>query len=256
MATGSLASVLGQTPYRFRGLTTIGTIFYILDITLFVTLSIMMCVRFVVAPSKLRASLHHPVEGLFFGTFWVSVALILNCMELYGVPSSGPWLVSALEVLFWLYCALVLLVAIFQYYVFFQDEKLKVADATPAWIFPIYPLLIVGVMAGSFVPSQPERAAYPMWVGAVMMQGLAWLVTFMMYTIYTQRLMSSSLPAPSSRPGMYVSVGPAGMYQTHPHKPQRTKQARRLYRHGRDIPSHCSPASNVCDRIRPRYHLR
>lgn len=32
----------------------------------------------------------------------------------------------------------------------------------------------------------------------------------MMYALYMQRLMTSSLPSPSTRPGMYVSVGPAG----------------------------------------------
>lgn len=31
-----------------------------------------------------------------------------------------------------------------------------------------------------------------------------------MYSLYTQRLMTSELPSPSTRPGMYVSVGPAG----------------------------------------------
>ena len=43
-----------------------------------------------------------------------------------------------------------------------------------------------------------------------MLQGLAWIVALMMYAMYMQRLMTSSLPAPSTRPGMYVSVGPAG----------------------------------------------
>lgn len=31
-----------------------------------------------------------------------------------------------------------------------------------------------------------------------------------MYALYTQRLMTGELPSPSTRPGMYVSVGPAG----------------------------------------------
>ena len=32
----------------------------------------------------------------------------------------------------------------------------------------------------------------------------------MMYAIYVQRLMSSTLPDPPVRPGMFVSAGPAG----------------------------------------------
>ncbi|KAK5111300.1 hypothetical protein LTR85_012195 [Meristemomyces frigidus] len=210
MSTGAVAVVIAQTPNRFPGLQTIGKIFFIVDIVLFVLFTSMMAGRFMLAPRKVLASLHHPVEGLFFGAFWVSISLILNATQSYGVPSCGPWLVKAIEVLFWVYCAVVLLVAIFQYYVFFQAERLNVTDAMPTWIFPIYPLLVVGPMAATFIPSQPRDAAYPMWVGAVMLQGLAWTVSLMMYSMYMQRLMSGSLPAPPTRPGMYVSVGPAG----------------------------------------------
>ena len=35
-----------------------------------------------------------------------------------------------------MYCGIVLLVAIFQYYVLFQKDRLNVADAMPAWISP------------------------------------------------------------------------------------------------------------------------
>jgi len=210
MSTGAMSVVLAQTPNRFAGLQTIGKIFFITDLVLFVLFTALITTRFAMDPRKLAASMHHPVEGLFFGTYWVSVSLILNASQSYGVPSSGPWLVKALEILFWMYCAIALLVAIFQYYIFFQDERLDVADALPAWIFPVYPLLTVGPMAGTFIPSQPHTAAYPMWVGAVMLAGLAWTVALMMYTMYTYRLMSSSLPSPPTRPGMYVSVGPAG----------------------------------------------
>jgi tellurite resistance protein TehA-like permease len=212
MSTGSLAVVLAQTPNRFPGLQTIGKIFFIVDIVLFVLFNCAMCTRFVLVPRKLLASLHHPVEGLFFGAYWVSVALILNCCEQYGVPNTGFWLVRALRVLFWIYCAVVLLVAIFQYYVLFQKERLNVADAMPAWIFPIYPLLVLGPLAGTLIPSQPVYHAYPMWVAGLMLQGVSWTVALMTYSIYTQRLMSSCLPNPSTRPGMFVSVGPAGAY--------------------------------------------
>ena len=210
MSTGAVAVVIANTPYKFKGLLTIGKIFFILDIILFLAFTFMITARFILVPRKLPASLYHPVEGLFFGAYWVSVSLILNATQAYGVPNSGPWLVDALRVLFWLYCILVLLVAIFQYYALFQEARLNVEQAMPAWIFPIYPLLVVGTMAAVIIPSQPKEQAFPMWVSALMFQGVAWTVALMMYSIYTQRLMSSMLPPPPTRPGMFVSVGPAG----------------------------------------------
>lgn len=210
MSTGAMAVVLANTPNQFPGLQTIGKIFFILDLILFVLFTIAMLLRAIWFPRRFRASLHHPIEGLFFGAYWVSVSLILNCAQAYGVPASGPWLPKALLVLFWVYCGVVLLVGVGQYFVLFQESRLKITDAVPAWIFPIYPLLVIGTMAGTMIPSQDIANGFDMWLGAVMLQGLSWTVALMQYSMYMQRLMTSTLPAPSTRPGMYVSVGPAG----------------------------------------------
>jgi tellurite resistance protein TehA-like permease len=162
MSTGAVAVVLANTPNQFPGLLTIGKIFYILDVVLFLLFNCLIATRFILVPAKLAASIHHPIEGLFYGAYWVSVSLILNGAQAYGVPASGPWLVKALEVCFWIYCAVVFIVGVAQYYVFFQGERLNVKDAVPAWIFPIYPLLVVGTMAGTMIPSQPAQRGWYM----------------------------------------------------------------------------------------------
>lgn len=211
MSTASLSTILSQTPNTFRGLHTIGTIFFIFNLFLFLTFNILMATRFILIPRKLLASLHHPVEGLFHGTYWVSVALILNGTYIYGEEKTGgAWLTQALEVCFWMYSGVAFAVGVAQYSMFFRLERLSVTDAVPAWIFPIYPLLIVGTLAGTILPGQGEKASWRMFVGGVLLQGLAWVVSFLMYGIYMQRLMTSKLPSASVRPGMYVSVGPAG----------------------------------------------
>ncbi|KAF2770870.1 hypothetical protein EJ03DRAFT_388638 [Teratosphaeria nubilosa] len=181
MSTGAVAVVISTTPNQFPGLQTIGKIFFIVDLVLFLVFTGIMTSRSILKPAKLGASLQHPVEGLFSGAYWVSIALIINCMELYGAPGTGPWLIKTLQVVYWIYVGIVLVVAIFQYFFYFPNQRLPVAGAMPAWI-----------------------------VGAVMLQGLAWTVSLLMYGIYVQRLMASELPLPPSRPGMYVSVGPAG----------------------------------------------
>jgi len=61
MSTGAMAAVIAQTPNRFHGLATIGKIFYILDLVMFVAFNIAMGTRFVHNPRKLLHSLWHPV---------------------------------------------------------------------------------------------------------------------------------------------------------------------------------------------------
>jgi C4-dicarboxylate transporter/malic acid transport protein len=210
MATGSLAVVLYQTPNQFYCLFTIGKIVYILNLVLFISFSVLITLRFIFVPRALLKSFHHPIESFFFGTFWVSIGLILQGANIYGLPSCGPWLIHALEVCFWLYGGLVMLVAVLEYHTLFITERLQISQMVPAWILPIYPLLVAGPLAGLLVSDQPPRAALRIWVGGVMFQGLGWMVATFMYAIWTLRLMSADLPAPSMRPGAYIAVGPTG----------------------------------------------
>lgn len=210
MATGAIAVVLSQQPFTFDGLNTIGKIFFILEIVLFLLFSAIMVARFVWYPWKFTKSLHYPKECLFFGSFWVSVALLLTCMQQYGVPNCGAWLVTTLKVLFWIYAACALLVAIFQYCTLFVAEQIPVSSAMPALVFPVYPFLVIGPLAAVMLPSQPAGSSLPIFVGAVLFQGLGWTVAMFMYSVYVVRLMSNELPPPPTRPGMFISVGPAG----------------------------------------------
>ena len=103
-----------------------------------------------------------------------------------------------------------MLVAIFQYHTLFITEHFQITDMVPAWILPIYPLLVAGPLAGVLLSNQPSGPALPIFVGVIAMQGLGWMVATFMYAIWTIRLMSADVPAPPTRPGAYISVGPTG----------------------------------------------
>ncbi|KAK4542600.1 hypothetical protein LTR36_006648 [Oleoguttula mirabilis] len=209
MSTGAIAVLLSLQPFHFHGLRTIGKIFFIVDLVLFVLFTSLISFRFFRDPSALKLSLHHPHESFFFGTFWVSIAMILDCVQHYGVPVCGPWLLKALEICFWVYAACALQVAIFQYHVIFDEESLPVIDAMPAWILPLYPFLVLGPLASVLVSSQPQTSALPIFIGGIVFQGLGWMFAFLIYSLYLTRLINSELPEEPKRPAMYIAVGPA-----------------------------------------------
>ena len=209
MSTGAMASLIKKQPYTFRGLLTIGKIFYMINLVLFCLFLFLIVARFARKPRALSTSLHHPSESFFFGAFWVAAALLINGMQSYGVPSAGPWLVSALRVIFWIYFACATAVAVFQYQVIFHAERLLVSDAMPSWILPAYPFLVTGVVAANIAETQPTHSATQMIVAGIAGQGLGWILAFFIYTVYLTRLINSALPPASTRPGMYISVGPA-----------------------------------------------
>ncbi|EMC97870.1 hypothetical protein BAUCODRAFT_146479 [Baudoinia panamericana UAMH 10762] len=209
MSTGGIALLLASTPHRFTGLTTIGKIFYIFDLVIFVCLVAGIIARFTLAPGSLQKSLLHPTEALFVPTAFLAVLNILACIQEYGVPASGPWLVVTLRVLFWLYMAVTFCLAVMQYwYLFTAPKRLTIQSMTPAWILPIFPVMLTGTLASLIAANQPPSARLSIIVAGVTFQGLGLMVSMIMYPIYLTRLMQYGLPASNLRPGMFIAVGP------------------------------------------------
>ena len=81
---------------------------------------------------------------------------------------------------------------------------------TPIWIFPAYPLLIIGPHAAVLSQTLDEKRAFGIIIGGFTLQGIGFMVSLMIYSAFIYRLMTQKLPQESSRPAMFVSVGPSG----------------------------------------------
>jgi tellurite resistance protein TehA-like permease len=81
---------------------------------------------------------------------------------------------------------------------------------TPIWIFPAYPLLIIGPHAGN-LSARIENPSHALTViiGGFTIQGIGFLVSLTIYSALVYRLMTQKLPPEPLRPGMFVSVGPS-----------------------------------------------
>ena len=83
---------------------------------------------------------------------------------------------------------------------------------TPVWIFPAYPLLVVGPLA--VLLSGPsyidETRTLDVMIAGFVCQGIGFLVSMTIYSAFIYRLMTQKLPQENVRPGMFVSVGPSG----------------------------------------------
>jgi tellurite resistance protein TehA-like permease len=72
LSTAGIALLLAATPHRFAGIVTIGKIFYIFSLVLYVAALSMIISRFVIYRHTLHCSLVHPTESLFFPTVTLS----------------------------------------------------------------------------------------------------------------------------------------------------------------------------------------
>ncbi|KAI8625683.1 voltage-dependent anion channel [Xylariaceae sp. FL1651] len=210
MATGGLALLLAEQTqgFRFRGLQTIGKVFYIFDLIIFTMTTAAIIYRFVNFPGTLRSSITHPTEGLFLGTSTLSMASIIAGIARYGIPSCGPWLITVYHILFWIYFAVTFVIAVGQFVLLFTSPRLKLQDMTPAWDLPIFPFMLSGTIAATGAALQPPWHAVPMIIAGLGAQGLGLLVSNFMYACYVLRMIQYGFPKPNSRPGMFIAVGP------------------------------------------------
>ncbi|QSZ36230.1 hypothetical protein DSL72_007356 [Monilinia vaccinii-corymbosi] len=208
MSTGGIALLLASTPHRFTGLTVLGDIVFIFDLLLFVLLCTGISARFILYPKSLASSLQDSTESLFFPTFWISLLSILSNVHAYGAPHCGTWLITTLRVLFWIYATLTFFVAVVQYCYLFAAKQQTLQSMSLAWILPIFPIMLSGTLASVLAGSQPPNHALPIVIAGVTFQGLGMLVAVSMYGPYIGRLMTSGLPEPNTRPGMFIAVGP------------------------------------------------
>ena len=108
------------TPYRFQGLETIGTIFFLLNIVFYIVIWIMVGLRFYLFPPTFKSSFTHPTESLFAPATVVSLGTILLNIVQYGVDDVGSWLSRATYVLFWLNAALAIVLSVFVYLILLE----------------------------------------------------------------------------------------------------------------------------------------
>lgn len=210
MSTGGVAFVLSVVPpaYRFSGLTTIGTVIFVMNLFFFTFVTITISTRFIMHPGTFTHSLTNPHEGFFFATFWLSLATMITNTTAYGIPNSGPWLITALRYAFWVYAVCATLLAIFYYHVLFTVKMLVITNVLPGWVLPIFPAMLVGTLAAAIAKTQPAEHAMPILVVGLSYQGLGFFVALMMYGVYFGRLLTSGLPIDMSRPAMFIAVGP------------------------------------------------
>ncbi|RMZ75480.1 hypothetical protein DV738_g5458, partial [Chaetothyriales sp. CBS 135597] len=210
MATGGIANVLYQVPLRFGGLRIIGLVFFLLNIAFYLIIWAMLLARFWFYPYTFKASFLHPTESLFVPSFAVSFGTILINIVEYGFDQTGSWLHETVLILFWIDAGLAICLSIIIYLTLWSTQSFTIARMTPIWIFPAYPLLIVGPYA-AVLSAQLENPleALQVIVGGFTIQGIGFLVSLTIYSAFVYRLMTQKLPADPLRPGMFVSVGPS-----------------------------------------------
>ena len=208
MATGGTALTLSVIPNRFSGLTGLGTFMFLMNIFFSLGVPSAMIARFMIYPEIFTSCFTNFHEGVFSATFWLTCATMITNTVAYGIPNTGPWLIEALRIAFWVYTICATLHATIYYQIIFVNQQLKITNVLPGWVLPMFPAMLVGTLAGAIAKTQPPEHALPMLVAGLSYQGFGFFMALFMYPLYFGRLLTSGIPAYLSRPAMFIAVGP------------------------------------------------
>ncbi|KAK1148740.1 hypothetical protein N8T08_008625 [Aspergillus melleus] len=209
-STGGVAILLSETPHRFRGLQTAGVVVFTLNLVLFVLFTTAMICRFIQRPSNLRKSVTIPPEAYFTGSLWLSMATIIMCMQRFGVPHSGPWIIVAVRVLFWTYAAITLTYNIIVFVIMFIICPLKPGSMSPPMFLMIYNAMLTGTVASAIAADQPPSQRIAIIVAGIAFQGLGWMLCLLFLPLFVNNMLINGLGPASQRPGLFISVGSSG----------------------------------------------
>ncbi|KAI0400643.1 voltage-dependent anion channel [Xylaria palmicola] len=209
-STGGIAILLSESPRQFHGLQTAGVAMFILNMALFVLLSSAMTARLILHPRMFRRSLANAPETFYISTFWVSIETCIICMQRFGVARTGPWLIIALRVLFWIYAGVTLMFSTVTWIVLTAKSPIKSKQLHPAIFLMIINTMLTGTIASAIISSQPPVYRMPMIVAAVTYQGLGWIVTMLLLATHLSTMLEKGLGPPSQRFGLFMPVASPG----------------------------------------------
>lgn len=209
-STGGIAIALSECPKSFKGIQTAGTVIFILNIVLWLTFSSLMVTRWVTTPSTFRRCFTTAPECFFYGSFWLSVATIIMCMQRFGTPHAGPWLITAIRVCFWIYAAISMLSTTIHFIVISKHTKVKAIEMNPAWFLTFYTSMLTGTVAAAIAMGQPPEHRVPIIVAGIAYQGFGWCACLLILSWFFGRLMEKGWPPTHQTPGLFMTVGSVG----------------------------------------------
>jgi len=180
MSIGGLSLLIFAQPHQFPRLRSIGPAIYLVNIVIFMVVTLTMAVRFLLYPSDMCASIQQPRQGFFVPTLLLAIAMLITSTSRYAMPESVG-LGWAVHGGFWIHVVATLLLAVGQYSIVFAAHSFGLNTKVPTWVLPIFPVMLSGAIACVTAAAQPATFGMPTIAAGVACQGLGFSVAVIIY---------------------------------------------------------------------------
>ncbi|WWD20932.1 hypothetical protein CI109_105410 [Kwoniella shandongensis] len=211
MGTGAVSILIGGIPFEMLGASQriMGTIFYLLNIVLFVFNTSGVLSRLIFHPRAFFESFYDHTDGIYVPCFALAIAGLFVGSVNYAAPYVGFWFTRTLYVIWIFYIILNISVAMILENTM-RGRRQSLETITPADSLLVLSTMIAGTLGSALAPKLPlEQAGYVICV-SYMLQGMGFWISILKLSLWQSRTMLLPNPEPSSLPGYMIAVGPPG----------------------------------------------
>jgi len=206
-----------QNPYQFNGLGIISTIFYILDIAIFIIIASITLLRLFLYPKVAHSKASGSMEEI--GFYGAAPIAFLTIAALTGlIPSQAGWgghsFTILAYVLYWIGAAwmlmtcVVICISLFKTDSSLDDNRLSAAIFLPA--VGVETAAVVGGLLSNYSRDFSPRLAVPAIIVGYMLTGIGIWLSMILYSFWFRRLTHLGWPEPAKLPSIVLLVGPMG----------------------------------------------
>ncbi|KAH8894119.1 hypothetical protein GQ53DRAFT_644050 [Thozetella sp. PMI_491] len=209
MGTGIVSVLVHSLPYSAPWVEYIADIFFVLNIVLFTSFTVITVLRYTLYPEIWSVMVRHPAQSLFLGCFPMGFSTIISMITL-TLDRWGSWTITLAWSFWWLDVALSI-ASLFLVFPIIRSHHLDLKNVTAALLFPFVPCVVAsgsgGLLAGAL--QDPNHALVTLIVSYVLW-GIGQAFSVVVLGMYFQRLCLHSLPPKEAIVSVFLPVGPLG----------------------------------------------
>jgi tellurite resistance protein TehA-like permease len=216
MNAGVIGTLLHQLPYQFSGLHVISTIFFTLDLAMYIFFSAVYSLHFIIYRRKAFDELIDSVADLCLLPCW-SIAWMTLVSFVTLTVSNAPWGGHAFTILacamWWIAAAWMFSMLVFVFVVLIQRHTILDRPLPTLIIIPavgVATLAVAGGVISCYGQDISAGLAVPIILMSICAVGVGLFLGLMLYTYLFHQLLAKGWPAPPQTATLFLLVGPMG----------------------------------------------
>jgi tellurite resistance protein TehA-like permease len=216
MNAGILGTLLHQLPYQFTGLPAISTIFFLLDLVLYLIFSLIYILHFALYRRQAYNELVDNVVELCLFPCW-SIAFMTLVSFVALAVSNASWGGHAFTIvaccMWWFSTAWIVCMLIFAFIILIQRHTILDRELPTLIIIPavgVATLAAIGGLVACFAHKISAGLAVPIILMSICANGIGLFLGLILYTYLFHQLLAKGWPAPLQTTTLFVFIGPMG----------------------------------------------